>query len=100
LPLFEDVVMVEPVDKFVSEAYRSARDGEWRDLPSDPSLEMDQRVGDRGKRIWFIKGGLQGLDPKYPGQSKTAETIGVVGTAKGGDAAEGFNGDGEVTYDV
>jgi protein N-terminal methyltransferase len=96
LPLFEDVILLEPVDKFVQEAYRSGRDGEWRDLPVDGSVG---NYGlERGKRVWFVKAGLQGCDPVFP--ARGGQSLGVVGTSAGGEAQEGFGGDGEISYDV
>lgn len=62
LPLFDDVVLVEPVQKFVVEAQRQA--GEWRDVKN-------------GKRVWVIQGGLQTLDPANPAGG--GESLGVVG---------------------
>ena len=66
LPLFDDVVLVEPVHKFVADAYAHAP--QWRDLQQD---------GDGGKRVWVIKGGLQTLDPAKPDAG--GESLGVVG---------------------
>lgn len=62
LPLFDDVVLVEPVEKFVVEAQRQA--GEWKDVRN-------------GKRVWVIQGGLQTLDPRDPPQG--GQSLGVVG---------------------
>jgi len=118
LPLFEDVILLEPVQKFVEEAYRSAREGEWRDLPSvlkkeeegtgrskegtERRKEMERRLEDgkrgRGKRIWFVKGGLQDCEPKFPGRG--GEGIGVVDEALSGGGGGFGQEDGEVVYDV
>jgi protein N-terminal methyltransferase len=108
LPLFEDVILLEPVDKFVREAYRSALDGEWKDLPKRAGMQVDGATAAagsssskcRGKRVWFVKAGLQGCDPKHPAQ--VGESLGVVGEKNGGEEEEGFGGgaEGEITYDV
>lgn len=116
LPLFDDVVLVEPVDKFVREAQRSAASGEWRDLPkvgkqpSDDGGDMtkwkeDKRKVDeaeqgRGKRVLCVKGGLQGLDPAYPLRGDMFESVGVVGEATAGEGAELGIDDEEVVYDA
>jgi protein N-terminal methyltransferase len=116
LPLFDDVVVLEPVDKFIREAHRSASAGEWRDLPklgkqpSDDGSDMDRWKEDerkvnemrkgRGKRILCVKGGLQGLDPAYPVRGDRFESVGVVGEAKAGQGAELGAEEEEVMYDV
>lgn len=116
LPLFEDVVLTEPVDKFVREAHRSAGSGEWRDLPklgkqpSDDGLAMEKWKEDerkvkeaqagRGKRVLCVKAGLQGLDPAFPLRGDKTESIGVVGQARTGDGAELGVEEEEVVYDA
>ncbi|WWD17619.1 hypothetical protein CI109_102060 [Kwoniella shandongensis] len=112
LPLFDDVVLLEPVDKFVREAYRQAATGEWRDLPrvgtqptGDDEMKIEawkedkRRVEEfkngRGKRVRVIKRGLQGLDPKLPAEG--GEEVGIAGEKRQGE--EGCDED-EVTYDV
>ncbi|OCF32832.1 hypothetical protein I316_05468 [Kwoniella heveanensis BCC8398] len=121
LPLFDDVVLLEPVDKFVKEAYRAASSGEWRDVPvlssSDSSAgsnnvngaseelqkENKRRVDEynkgRGKRVRIIKRGLQELDPRFPGQE--GEELGIVGEPRGGVTSGGCGNVGdEVVYDT
>ncbi|WVF70645.1 hypothetical protein IAT40_005438 [Kwoniella sp. CBS 6097] len=118
LPLFDDVVLLEPVDKFVREAYRAASAGEWRDIPvllengnnsngvgvsEEMQKENKRRVEEynkgRGKRVRIIKRGLQGLDPRYPGQD--GEELGVVGESRGGVTRGGCGNVGdEVVYDT
>lgn len=95
-PLFDDVILLEPVSKFVEEAYRTAKDGLWRDLPKRDPTQPPAKG--RGKRVWFVKAGLQGCDPKYP--AAAGEALGVVGERHGGEEEPGFGGDGEITYDV
>lgn len=72
LPLFDDVVLVEPVHKFVADAYRQAPT--WKDLQQQ---QQQQQQGAGGKRVWVIKGGLQTLDPAHPDAG--GESLGVVG---------------------
>ncbi|WVR06113.1 hypothetical protein IAU60_003143 [Kwoniella sp. DSM 27419] len=115
LPLFDDVVLLEPVTKFVHEAYRAASAGEWRDLPrvgvkptGDDKVELEmwkelnRRVeatkAGRGKRVRIIKRGLQGLDPRFPGAAD-GEELSVVGEARLGEGGCGQQGD-EVVYDA
>ncbi|WVQ97289.1 hypothetical protein IAU59_004400 [Kwoniella sp. CBS 9459] len=117
LPLFDDVVLLEPVDKFVREAFRAASAGEWRDIPILSNIasasngamseelqeENERRVEEynkgRGKRVRIIKRGLQGLDPRYPGQE--GEELGVVGESRGEIASGGCGSVGdEVVYDT
>ncbi|WVQ82534.1 hypothetical protein IAT38_004663 [Cryptococcus sp. DSM 104549] len=112
LPLFDDVVLVEPVSKFVREAYRSAAAGEWRDLPrlkldaeategeSEEAVKEAKRRAEearkgRGKRVRFVKGGLQFLDPKTPAQG--GEDLGIVGERREGSGGCGAE---QVEYDV
>ncbi|WWC58892.1 uncharacterized protein I303_101437 [Kwoniella dejecticola CBS 10117] len=115
LPLFDDVVLLEPVDKFVREGYRAASSGEWRDLPSltaegddDAMKEQKRRLDEqqkwitegngKGKRVRFIKRGLQGLDPRFP-VDEQGEEIGLVSSPSGLGEKEGCMAD-EIVYDV
>jgi protein N-terminal methyltransferase len=113
LPLFDDVVLLEPVAKFVSEAHRAAAAGEWRDLPragKQPETEegteqwkegqrrVEESQAGRGKRVWFVRGGLQGFDPRLP--VKAGDDLGVVGDAKVGEGSELGDADASVVYDT
>ncbi|ORX37456.1 AdoMet dependent proline di-methyltransferase-domain-containing protein [Kockovaella imperatae] len=109
LPLFEDVVLVEPVQKFIQEGYANARAGKWRDIPAAVTSDNDMSgkgkgnqdldEGWRGKRVWFLRGGLQTLDPLRP--QVGADSLGVLGRSEGGESSEGFGRpEGEVVYDV
>ncbi|KAL7419230.1 hypothetical protein Q5752_006067 [Cryptotrichosporon argae] len=108
LPLFDDVVLAEPVSKFVDEAHRAASAGEWRDLPharrvrdDEAADEMRRRLREaragRGKRVWIVKEGLQALDPARPGKGRG--TVGAVGDAIGYKDDFGEIG-ASVEYDV
>jgi protein N-terminal methyltransferase len=108
LPLVDDVVLSEPVEHFIAEARRAASAGEWRDLPrlagkirdEEDAAENARRVAEhragRGKRVWFVRNGLQGLDPALP--MYRGENLGVVGEAK---VKDNFGKDeAELQYDV
>ncbi|CAK9784627.1 DUF858-domain-containing protein [Cutaneotrichosporon oleaginosum] len=108
LPLFDDVVLAEPVAHFIGEAHRAASAGEWRDIPRTGKIrdeaeakENARRVAEwnkgRGKRVWFVQAGLQTLDPAFPARGNA--TAGLVGEAREG---EGVFGEPEtaVEYDV
>ena len=114
-PLFDDVVLLEPVDKFVRQGYTSASNGEWASLrprgkaADGEGKEKGKGTGkggeggeggkkDRGTRVWFVKAGLQGCEPRHP--AAHGETVGVVGENLAGDAQPGFAADGEVEYDA
>lgn len=97
LPLFDDVVLVEPVPKFVGEAVQHAKAGQWRDLPSSSAEKADEKNGlmggddrspRRGKRVWFVKGGLQGLDPRFP--TRRGDDLGVVSSGDIEGESDGF----------
>jgi protein N-terminal methyltransferase len=91
---------MEPVGKFIEEGYTKACAGEWVGLDANGAKEKGRGAG-RGKRVWFVKGGLQQLDPMYP--AKEGKGLGVVGNvgSEGGQGEEGFGKDeGAVRYDV
>jgi len=92
LPLFEDVVMLEPVMGLLEEGMRSAEGGEWRDL------KLGEADKGREKRAWFVRGGLQGFDPRHP--TRGGEGVGVVGEARGGESGGFGQGDGGMMYDA
>lgn len=125
LPLFDDVVLLEPVSKFINEATRAAGAGEWRDLPVVSPLtgakgkrgesysdteegkaerkEQERRVSElkegRGKRVWMVQGGLQGFDPAFPVRREGASSKGVFGESC--DAEDAFGEEEkDVVYDV
>jgi hypothetical protein len=76
------------------------KDG-WSVLGSESGSENGWN---RGKRVWFVERGLQGLDPAFPG--KEGGSLGVVGGCEGGVGEEGFGREGEIAegegikYDV
>ena len=125
LPLFDDVVLLEPVSKFINEATRAAGAGEWRDLPVVPPptgakgkrgesysdteegkaerKEQESRVSElkegRGKRGRMVQGGLQGFNPAFPVRREGASSKGVFGEGYGADDAFGEE-EKEVVYDA
>jgi protein N-terminal methyltransferase len=118
LPLFDDVVLLEPVTNFIDEACRAARAGEWRDLPVIPASaaggvedeegkasrkEQERREKEakkgQGKRVWMVQGGLQGFDPAYPVRREAAVSRGVFGRNNGEKDRFGEE-EQEVVYDV
>lgn len=109
LPLFEDVVLVEPVGKFIREGMDQAKRGEWVGLGGS-GINAGEGAGEgqaagpsggqRGKRVRFVQKGLQGLDLTRPGRG--AVELGVVGQADGLGPEEGWETDetGGQVYDV
>ncbi|RXK38907.1 hypothetical protein M231_03856 [Tremella mesenterica] len=85
LPLFDDVVLVEPANNFIREAHRSALSDDWPGLspcinlsPSTPAHDstIPEQVPPLNKRlltgkgvykqVLFVKNGLQTLEPVAP----------------------------------
>jgi protein N-terminal methyltransferase len=110
LPFFDDVVVTEPVEHFVAEAQRAASAGEWRELPrlgvkirDEEEAKENARRGQewkegRGKRVWFVRNGLQALDPAFP--THRGESLGVVGESRHGAAGKFGQDDAEMAYDM
>lgn len=110
LPLFDDVVLAEPVEHFLTEAHRAAAVGEWRELPrlggkfrdEAEAKENARRTAEwkkgRGKRVWFVPAGLQQLDPAYPARGNPAE--GLVGEVREGEPGALGDEEGAIEYDV
>lgn len=104
LPLFDDVVVAEPVTHFLTEAERSATSGEWRDIPrfgkvqdEAEAKENTRRLAEwnksRGKRVYFVQKGLQELDPAELGPGS------LIGEAREGEAGV-LGGEGKMEYDA
>lgn len=105
LPLFDDVVVAEPVEHFLVEAERAATAGEWRDIPrfgvkirdEAEAKENTRRLAEwnkgRGKRVYFVRAGLQELDPAELGEGS------LIGEAKGGELGP-LGGEGKMEYDA
>lgn len=101
LPLVDDVVTIEPVKHFIETARRESR--VWRFLNDPVSAgESSERgklgnSGD-GKRVWFIQGALNDLDPARPCEGKDTQSLGVYGGV-GADSTFGERAL-EIQYDV
>lgn len=112
LPLFDDVVVAEPVEHFVEEAYRAAVVGEWREMPrlvgkirdEAEAKENDRRVAEfrkgRGKRVWAVRAGLQHLDPSFPVRGVNNSSVGVVGEARDGTVDHFGEEEQEIHFDA
>lgn len=57
--MFDDVVMLEPVQKFVDEAKRSCREGKWKGIEPASASEPANST----KSVTFMTGPLQDFDP-------------------------------------
>jgi len=60
LHMFDDVVILEPVEKFVNEAKRLCSEGKWKGIHPAGSKSVST------KSVTFLKGPLQDFDPAYP----------------------------------
>lgn len=121
LPLVDDVITIEPVKHFIETAkkesmtsWRFFKDRRKTNLVSTPNSRgstvksngnaVDSLgnavTGDEtgGKRVWFIQGALNDLDPAQPTQGKNARSLGVLG-GTGADAEFGERAP-EIAYDV
>lgn len=65
LHLFSDVVLLEPVEKFVQQAFRSCQDSLGM-TPQPPSLNRWKGIAEKSKSITFLQGALQQFDPSHP----------------------------------
>lgn len=94
-PLFDEVIMIEPVAKFVQEAYRSAAAGDWRHLSSDKKTGSSRLQSSESppKRVHFVRGALQDIDPGHPFAG--ADRVGVVTDREFSDPLPA-----EIVYDV
>jgi protein N-terminal methyltransferase len=121
LPLVDDIITIEPVKHFIETAKKEATHS-WRFFkdrtrsnllspprgkdvqPTTSSPKVDslgnEIAGDEtgGKRVWFIQGALNDLDPAQPLQGKDARSLGVLG-GKGADGSFGERAE-EIAYDV
>ena len=122
LPLVDDIITIEPVKHFIETAKKEATSGSWRffsdraasnllspprgrdasTTTSSPKIDAlgNQVSGDStgGKRVWFIQGALNDLDPAQPLQGSGARSLGVLG-GRGADAIFGERAE-EISYDV
>jgi protein N-terminal methyltransferase len=121
LPLVDDVITIEPVKHFIETAkkesmtsWRFFKDRRKTNLVSSPNSRGNTGksngsavdslgnavTGDEtgGKRVWFIQGALNDLDPAQPTQGNNARSLGVLG-GTGADAEFGERAQ-EIAYDV
>ena len=67
LPLVDSVDLVEPLEHFINEAHRAAKDGQWKSLKTSGSDSQQ-------KLVRFYQKGLQDFEPK------DSEHDGCIGT--------------------
>lgn len=104
LPLFDDVVVAEPVEHFLAEAERAATAGEWREIPrfakirdEEEAKENNRRIAEwnkgRGKRAFFVRAGLQDINPAELGEGT------LIGEAREGEPGA-LGTDGRMEFDA
>ncbi|KAF8509260.1 AdoMet dependent proline di-methyltransferase-domain-containing protein [Gautieria morchelliformis] len=86
LHLFSDVVLLEPVEKFVREAFQNCQDS--LGATELPALKRWKGVSDKSKSVTFLQGALQQFDPIHPENN----TIGL--------GRLGFDGGTDTVFDV
>ncbi len=104
LHLVSDVVLVEPVEPFVTEALRRGKASEAPPPPSTPEKggEHDQEIvpwkgiADKTKSVTFVRATLQDFDPIDPASSpsdkvKILGRVGYVPPSPQDDASDGFD---------
>ncbi|KAF8580873.1 DUF858-domain-containing protein [Ramaria rubella] len=87
LHLFSDVTLLEPVEKFVQEAFQNCQ----KSLRASPQVPASQRwkgISDKSKSVTFLKGALQHFDPSHPQSDTTC--LGRLG----------FEGEEDAGFDV
>jgi protein N-terminal methyltransferase len=87
LPLFDDVVLVEPVEKFLKTAYEECLQYQ-ASSENLPILQQWKGMSDNTKSVTFIQGGLQNFDPLEI--EKDTICVGRVG----------YQGNKDTVYDV
>ncbi|KIJ44037.1 hypothetical protein M422DRAFT_252532, partial [Sphaerobolus stellatus SS14] len=88
LPLFDDVVLVEPVEKFVKTAYQNCLDAINTPPENLPSLKRWKGMAEKKTSVTFLQAGLQQFDPSRP--EENTKLIGRLG----------YEGPTESTFDV
>ncbi|KAJ9126553.1 hypothetical protein QFC24_001581 [Naganishia onofrii] len=121
LPLVDDVITIEPVKHFIETAKKESMTS-WRFFKDRRKTNLVSSLNSRcntgksngsavdslgnavtgdetgGKRVWFIQGALNDLDPAQPTQGNNARSLGVLG-GTGADAEFGERAQ-EIAYDV
>ena len=106
LHLFADVVLVEPVAPFISEALRRGTASTLPESPSDAGTDANadgsaevapwKGIRDRAKSVTFVQATLQELDPARPSAGAGTAILGRVGYVP----ADGTDADAESGFDV
>lgn len=90
LHLVSDVVLLEPVEGFIGEAYRRGKASEDGTLVEDTVRARWKGVQDKTKSVTLVQGTLQAFDPSSP--LKDTKLVGRVGYAPAEDDLEsGFD---------
>lgn len=76
LHLFSDVVLLEPVEKFVQEAFQNCQDSLVM-VPQTPASKRWKGIAEKTKSVTFLQGALQQFDPSRP-ESHTSR-LGCLG---------------------
>ena len=79
LHLVDDVVLIEPVEKFVQEAFERGTASAAGTLIEDKSHAIWKGIRDKSKSVTFVQGTLQALDPAHPLASEDCKLLGRVG---------------------
>ncbi len=87
LPLFDDVVLVEPVDTFVHQALARAHASENGTVAADAPHAPWRGIREKAKSVTIVQGTLQSLDPAHPTAGGCSK-LGRVGFAPLQDEAD------------
>jgi len=81
LHLTHDVVLLEPVPPFITEAFRRGTESELGTLKEDKSHARWKGIESKEKSVTFVRGTLQEFDPSHPlgSGSGAMELLGRVG---------------------
>ena len=87
LYLFSDVVLVEPVEKFVQQAFQNCQESLGM-TPQPPPLKRWKGIAEKTKSVTFLQSSLQEFDPSHP--QANSRRLGRLG----------YDGDTESCFDV
>ncbi|KAI0093694.1 methyltransferase domain-containing protein [Irpex rosettiformis] len=79
LHLTSDVVLLEPVSSFITEAFRRGTESEQGTLKPDKYHSQWKGIQTKEKSVTFIRGTLQDFDPSHPLGPSSLEFLGRVG---------------------
>ena len=90
LHLVSDVVLVEPVEPFVKEAFRRgkasespSRSGSFSAIEKDSQNEREfvpwKGIADKTKSVSFVQATLQDFDPTHPAPPSNADKVRILG---------------------